>query len=107
MAPRRKKKKSNPLERIRQPYHQPRNKGSLGGVRRFARAQRLPLKQVCQALERDVASTLHKPVRRTFPTWKVQVMGVDQQWVADLVDMQKLSKYNQGSKYLLTVIDAF
>ena len=33
-------------------------------------------------------------------------MGMDHQWVADLVDMQKLSKYNRGTKYLLTVVDA-
>ena len=103
MAPRRRKT----LDKIRQAYHQPSNKGSLGGLRRFAKAQQLPLKKVRQALERDVAYTLHKPVRRSFPTQGVQVMGIDQQWVADLVDMQKLSKYNKGNKYLLTVIDAF
>ena len=59
-----------------------------------------------QALERDVTYTLHKPVQRTFPTAPVMVMGMDHQWVADLVDMQKLSKYNRGIKYLLTVVDA-
>ena len=29
----------------------------------------------------------------------------DQQWVADLVEMQKVSRYNNGIRYLLTVID--
>ena len=33
-------------------------------------------------------------------------MGRDHQWVADLVDMQNLSKYNRGNKYLMTVVDA-
>ena len=100
-------RKKRELERIRSAYRKPRQKGSLGGVQRFARMNKLPLKKVQQALERDVAYTLHKPVKRKFPTSKVLVMGIDQQWVADLVDMQKLSKYNRGNKYLLTVIDAF
>ena len=51
-----------------QTYWQPSQPGSLGGVTRFAKAQRRPVQRVRQALERDVAYTLHKPVRRTFPT---------------------------------------
>jgi len=30
---------------------------------------------------------------------------MNEQWQMDLVDMQKLSKWNKGFKYLLTVID--
>ena len=30
---------------------------------------------------------------------------INEQFVMDLVDMQKLAKYNKGYKYLLTVID--
>ena len=99
-------KKKNVLDTIRQTYRQPTQRGSLGGIKRLAQAQRWPVKRVRQALERDVAYTLHKPVRRTFPTTPVVVMGMDHQWVADLVDMQKVSKYNRGNKYLLTVVDA-
>ena len=90
-------RKKRELERIRSAYRKPRQKGSLGGVQRFARMNKLPLKKVQQALERDVAYTLHKPVKRKFPTSKVLVMGIDQQWVADLVDMQKLSRVNRGN----------
>ena len=99
-------KKKKTLDLIRATYHQPSHPGSLGGVQRFARTNRLAIQKVRQALERDVAYTLHKPVRRTFPTTPVMVMGMDHQWVADLVDMQNLSKYNRGTKYLLTVVDA-
>ena len=35
------------------------------------------------------------------------VKGIDEIWAADLVDMQSFSKYNHGTKYLLTVIDIF
>ena len=108
MTYKKKKKKNTPhLETIRQIYKQPSQWGSLGGLRRFAREQGLSLRQAREALERDYAYTLHKPVRRSFPTSRVVVMGIDHQWVADLVDMQKLSRYNRGIKYLLTVVDAF
>ena len=33
--------------------------------------------------------------------------GIDEIWVADLIDMQAFSKDNIGIKYLLTVIDIF
>ena len=86
-------------------YHDPRAPGSLGGVQRFAKAHRLPLKQVQRVLERDLAYTLHKPPRRRFPTVPVVVGGLDDQWVADLVEVQPLAKYNGGLRCLLTVVD--
>ena len=33
------------------------------------------------------------------------VFSIDQQWQADLVDMQKFQRYNSGFGYLLCVID--
>ena len=38
---------------------------------------------------------------------RVIVNHVDEIWAADLVEMQKFSKWNKGIKYLLTVIDVF
>ena len=101
MAPRKKKVSQAWLNR----YHDPRAPGSLGGVQRFAKAHRLPLKQAQRVLERDLAYTLHKPRRRRFPTVPVIVGGLDDQWVADLVEVQPLAKYNRGLRYLLTVVD--
>ena len=87
-------------------YHDPRAPGSLGGVQRFAKAHRLPLKEAQRVLERDLAYTLHKPRRRRrFPTVPVIVGGLDDQWVTDLVEVQPLAKYNRGIRYLLTVLD--
>ena len=31
--------------------------------------------------------------------------GMDHQWVADLVEVQKIPRYNRGCKYLVTVVD--
>jgi len=76
----------------------------LGGVQRFARAHKIPLEKAQRVLERDLAYTLHKP-RRRFPTLPVIVGGLDDQWVADLVEVQPLAKYNRGIRYLLMVLD--
>ena len=35
------------------------------------------------------------------------VLGIDDQWQADLVDLSSLKKYNQPYRYLLTCIDIF
>ena len=76
--------------------------GSLGGVQRFAPAHKNSPQRV---LQRDLAYTLYKPSRRRFPTLPVIVRGLDDQWVADLVEVQPLAKYNRGIRYLLTVLD--
>ncbi|XP_065665405.1 uncharacterized protein LOC136086839 [Hydra vulgaris] len=54
-----------------------------------------------------LANELHKPVVKYFRKRKVIVNGIDEIWAADLVDMQSFSKFNDGLKYLLMVIDVF
>ena len=55
----------------------------------------------------ELAEELHKPIIRKFDKRKVFARGVDRIWAADLVDMKSFSKFNQGVKYLLTIIDVF
>ena len=106
MAPRKtKRKKLDVSQQWLARYHDPRAPGSLGGVQRFARAHKIPLKKAQHVLQQDLAYTLHKPRRRRFPTLPVLVGGLDDQWVADLVEVQPLAKYNRGIRYLLTVLD--
>ena len=50
---------------------------------------------------------VHKPVRRRFKRRCVVVGGPNQQWQADLVDVSRLKKTNDGTAFLLTVIDVF
>ena len=56
---------------------------------------------------KQLAKELHKPITRNFRKRKVISYGVDKIWTADLVEIQKYSKWNKGIKYLLTVIDVF
>ena len=53
-----------------------------------------------------MVNTLHKPARRRFKRNPVIVNAKEEQWQADLVDVQALKKDNDGYRFLLTVIDA-
>ena len=55
----------------------------------------------------QLADELHKPMTRNFSKRTVSSNGINIIWAADLVEMQKFSKWNKGVKYLLIVIDVF
>ena len=55
----------------------------------------------------QLAEELHKPIIRKFKKRKVYSAFKDNIWAADLADMQLLSKYNKGIRFLLCVIDTF
>ena len=71
-------------------------------------ARHLNNKRAQEWLSGQDAYTLHKPVRRRgFSTRSYYASTVDQQWQADLVDMQSLRAHNDGYGHLLTCIDIF
>ena len=88
-------------------YRDPQRPGSLGGLTRFATANKITVKRAREVLERDLGYMLHKPRRRRFPTAPVVVFGIDEQWTADLIEVINIAKYNRGYRYLLTVVDVF
>ena len=49
----------------------------------------------------QLANELHKPIIKKFKKRKVYSSFRDNIWGVDLADMQSLSKYNKGNKYLL------
>ena len=55
----------------------------------------------------QLANELHKPIIRKFKKRKVYSSFRDNIWGVDLADMQSLSKFNKGIKYLLCAIDLF
>ena len=55
----------------------------------------------------QLANELPKPIIRKFKKRKVYSSFRDNIWGVDLADMQSLSKYNKGIKYLLCAIDLF
>ena len=55
----------------------------------------------------QLANELHKPIIKKFNKRKVYSSYKDNIWGVDLADMQLLSKFNKGSRFLLCVIDIF
>ena len=55
----------------------------------------------------QLADELHKSIIRKFEKRKVYSAFKDNIWAADLADIQLLSRYNKGIKFLLCVIDIF
>ena len=55
----------------------------------------------------QLAEELHKPIIKKIKKRKVHAAFKDNIWGADLADMQLLSKYNEGIRFLLCVIDIF
>ena len=50
---------------------------------------------------KELAEELHKPIIRKFIKRKVQSPFLDNVWGADLADMQLISKFNKGIRFLL------
>ena len=55
----------------------------------------------------QLANELHKPIIRKFKKRKAYSSFRDNIWGVDLADMQLISKYNKGIRYLLCAIDLF
>ena len=76
-----------------------------GNAKVLANAAGTSVSQTKNWLKSQPTYTLHRPARRHYPTRQYMVHAVDEQWQADLCDMQKLVKFNRGYRYILTVID--
>ena len=93
-------------------YYHPDEEGSYGGIQKLLRAAKskglkVSEKSIIDYLGRQASYSLHKPSRKNFKRNQTVVGGIDQQWQADLADMQALSRKNKGTNYILTVIDVF
>ena len=104
---------STPIEQqIKDVYLDPSQPGSLGGVEALykrckERGLQVSREQVLQVLKQLDVYTLHKPRRIHYSRNPTVVGDIDQQWQADLADMQPMSRQNSGYNYILTVIDCF
>ena len=61
---------------------------------------------ICEA-NYHLSDELHKPIIRKLKKRKAYSSFRDNIWGVDLGDMQSLSRYNKGIKYLLCAIDLF
>jgi hypothetical protein len=96
---------------LSQIYYNPESPASFGGVYSIYRVvkdegkHQISRNKIRLWLQKQDTYSLHKPVRYRFKRNRVIVGAIDEQLEADLVIMDSLSKYNNGFKYILTVID--
>ena len=55
----------------------------------------------------QLADELHRPIIKKFKKRKVYSAYKNYVWAADLADMQLISKFNKGFRFLLCVIDVY
>ena len=94
-------------------YFNPSNPESFKGANKLHQAIKdegkytIPLSKVKQWLQNQESYSLHKPLRRAFRCLKVIVGRINDQYKADLADIQKLKDKNDGLQFLLIIIDVF
>ena len=93
-------------------YYNPSRPGSLGGVNQLFKSAKLlnrniKLKDAIEWLKTQNVYTLHKSARNRFPTNRIYVSYENEQWEVDIVDMNQLSRFNNGYKYIIVCVDSF
>ena len=58
-------------------------------------------------LNKELAEKLHKPITTKFEIRKVHSFFIDNIWGADLANMQLISKFSKGFRFLLCVIGIY
>ena len=105
------KKKTDEEVILRRRYRSLGQGGAFAGAEGFLRALGKKKKhakdQIRQILQAEPAYTLHRPVRRKFLRRKTIVSGPFDQFQCDLVDVSAYKKDNDGTRFLLCVIDVF
>ena len=101
------KQKTNDL--LYDTYYNPEHIAGFVGKAKLSKAlkSRVSSKKISNWLANSDTYTLHKPVKKNFRRRKFIVSGPKVLWQLDLCDMSKLSKYNDGYKYILLQIDVF
>ncbi|XP_062587276.1 uncharacterized protein LOC134248897 [Saccostrea cucullata] len=101
-------------EYLKKIWYDPRHAGSFAGPSKLYQVVKregkydIGMKRIKKFLQNQDAYSLQKKVRRRgFKRRRVIVQGIDYQWEADLADVQNLSEYNDGIKFLLVIVDVF
>lgn len=94
-------------KRLADYYYNPSNPGSYSGLSSLKKHYKINNKELNKWIQDQETYTLHKPVQKKFLRNRIIVYGIDDTWQADLIDLQNLSKDNNGQRYLISVIDVF
>lgn len=97
-------------EYLKEIYYTPENPSSFGGFKSLYDDVKnvypnIRRNRIKEWLEKQYTYTLHRNARRNFKRNRIYVSHIDENWEADICDMQKFSRENNEYKYILTVID--
>ena len=92
-------------ENLKAIYYDPKNPASLSSVPALAHAANVSIPRAQTWLQKQPTYTLHRQARKRYPTRPYYVSDIDEQWQADLADMVDVQRWNNGYRYILTVID--
>ena len=94
-------------KRLKAIYYNPKHPAGFSSIKKLANASGYSVKKVKEWLKAQPTYTLHRQARKKYPTRKYIVHDIDEQWQADLCDVQLIADQNDGYRYILTVIDIF
>lgn len=94
-------------EKLKSIYYNPKNPAAFSSIAKLAKASGYSIAKVKKWLKAQPTYTLHRQALKKYPTRKYIVHDIDEQWQADLADVQLLANKNHGYRYILTVIDIF
>lgn len=102
--------KESHVKRLKEIYYDPKHPASFSTIEKLwqATGKKIPKKTVTEWLLGQDTYTRHQSRRVRFPRNRYVVFNIGQLYESDLaVFAEEFSKYNDGVKYLLVVIDCF
>ena len=100
-----KKKKNISISDMHNVYYDPKHIASFGGQKRLA--DTFTHSNTNQWLATQLTYSLHKPIRKKFPTRSYRTAGINDTWQMDMLEMIPYAKINKGFNYILVCIDVF
>jgi len=94
-------------EKLKSIYYDPKHPASYSSIAKLAKASGYSTAKIKKWLKAQPTYTLHRQALKKYLTRKYIVHDIDEQWQADLADVQLLANQNSGYRYILTVIDIF
>ena len=86
-------------------YYDPASPYSFGGKNKLKKF--FPSDAVEKWIRTQIPYSLHRPLRRRFPTRPYRTGGINELWQMDLIEMIPYHTINDGNKYILACIDVF
>lgn len=94
-------------KRLSEVYYDIKHPAGFASIAKLAKATGISQKTVKKWFKEQPAYTLHRQARKKYPTRAYVVHDIDEQWQADLAEVGLIADFNEGYRYILTVIDIF